>query len=285
VPLTDPTTGQARDLPPAAEPVSLEAFMAGVRLSTEAATPERAALQTVEGIDPELAAAITQALVAPAAEAYLAVAREYKRLGVFDRAHQYVDMALALDDTDAASYDARARLWRDAGFPHLGLPDAHRAVYYAPHSAIVRNTLGTVLQAMGRRTLAREEYRRAVELDPSAVYALSNLCYAWTLEGDAPRAIDACQRALALQPDFSTAKNNLGLAYAAGGRTLEARQIFASAGDPAAAFYNTGMVHLAHRRYNSAVEAFQAAHALRPDLKTALARAGQAMAAAARAEE
>jgi Flp pilus assembly protein TadD len=138
---------------------------------------------------------------------------------------------------------------------------------------------------MGRRTLAREEYRRAVELDPSAVYALSNLCYAWTLEGDAPRAIDACQRALALQPDFSTAKNNLGLAYAAGGRTLEARQIFASAGDPAAAFYNTGMVHLAHRRYNSAVEAFQAAHALRPDLKTALARAGQAMAAAARAEE
>ena len=271
--------------PPAAtESVSLEAFMADVRRSTQVATPDRPPLPTLEANDPPLAAALAHALAAPSPAAYRAVAREYKRLHVFDRAHQHLDWALALDDTDAATYDARARLWRDAGLPHLGLSDAHRAVFHAPRSAVVRNTLGTVLQAMGRRALARQEYARATELDPSAAYALSNLCYAWTLEGEAARAIAICQRALALEPDLNAARNNLGLAYAAAGRTADARQTFASTGDPAAALYNTGIVHLAHGRYENAVKAFQDAHALRPDLKTALARASQAR-AAARAEE
>jgi len=43
-------------------------------------------------------------------------------------------------------------------------------------------------------------------------------------------------------------------------------------------------VHLARREYGSAVKAFEAAHALRPAMPTALNRARQAAAAAA-AEE
>ena len=257
---------------------SLETFMAKVRKVSEEARPV-GILSTPEAADPRLAEALLHAIGRPQPATYRAVATEYRRLGLFDRAHEYLAKALLLDPTDAATHDAAARLWRDSGFPQLGLSDAYRAVYYAPGSAVARNTLGTVLQALGHRALAREEYQRAVKLDPFAAFALNNLCYVWTLEGETSRAIPACERALTIQPDLTAARNNLGLAHAVAGDPSQAREAFAAAGDPAAAQFNTGMIHLAHRQYGSAVKAFQAAHALRPSRK-ALARANQAMAAA-----
>ena len=146
---------------------------------------------------------------------------------------------------------------------------------------MARNTLGTILQALGNRALAHDEYVRALEIDPSAAYALNNLCYGYTLEGETSKAIAACEQALKLQPELTAARNNLGLAHATAGDTTAAQQAFASAGDRAAALYNTGIVHLAQRHFSSAVEAFQAAHALRPEMKNALARVNQAKAAAA----
>ncbi len=47
-------------------------------------------------------------------------------------------------------------------------PDASRAVYYAPDSPVVHNTLGTVLQALGRRAEARAQYEKALAVDASA---------------------------------------------------------------------------------------------------------------------
>ena len=255
--------------------------MASVRHASTEARPVPVRPQTLEMADPRLTNALGAALAAPSPRSYRAVASEYKRLGVYDRAHQYLSNALLLDGTDAATYDAMARLWRDGGFPQLGLPEAYRAVFYAPASATARNTLGTVLQALGRRDLARQEYQRAIELDQQAAYAFNNLCYSWTLEGEAARAIAACEQALAIAPNLAAARNNLGLAHAVAGHTAEAQRAFASSGDKAAALYNTGIVHLARREYKSAVEAFQAAHAARPGLTSAVARARQARAAAA----
>lgn len=263
---------------------SLETFMAKVRKVSQEARPT-STLTTAESNDLRLAASLALALTAPDPATYRAVASEYKRLGVFDRAHEYLGKALTLDAADAATHDALARLWRDSGFPQLGLVDAYRAVYYAPGSAVARNTLGTLLQSLGHRALAREEYQRAATLDPSAAFALNNLCYVWTLEGEASKAIAACERALAIQPGLTAARNNLGLAHAVAGNASKAREVFAAAGDPAAAHFNTGIVHLAHRQYGSAVKAFQAAHALRPSFTAALARANQALAAAAASTE
>ena len=262
---------------------SLETFMTRMRARSAQARPVAAvpAAQTIEVTDAPLAAALVKALAAPSPATMRAVAAEYRRLNVFDQAHHYLSRAIALDHSDAATYDALARLWRDSGFPQLGLAEAYRAVYYAPRSAIVRNTLGTVLQALGQRALAHDEYVRALEIDPSAAYALNNLCYGYTLEGETSKAIAACEQALKLQPDLTAARNNLGLAHAAAGDSVASQQAFASAGDRAAALYNSGIVHLAQRQFSSAVAAFQAAHALRPEMKNALARANQARAAAA----
>src|SRR5262245_10179399 len=105
--------------------------------------------QTVEATDAQLAAALLAASVAPSPAAYRRVAREYRRVGIADQAHEYFTRAIHLDPTDAASYEALARIWRDWGTPDLGLADAYRAVHYAPDSPSAANTLGTLLQALG----------------------------------------------------------------------------------------------------------------------------------------
>jgi tetratricopeptide (TPR) repeat protein len=202
-------------------------------------------------------------------EAYRAAAREYRRLGVFDKAHEYLNRALALGRRDGATYDALARIWRDSGFPHLALGDAHRAVFYAPDSPIVRNTLGTVFQAIGLRQEARQQYEAALRLDPTASYALNNLCYGLILDGAAVNAVKACQRALETDPTFAVARNNLAIAYAATGDTERAREAFAQAGDEASTLYNVGIVHLARREFSEAADAFQAAQRVRPSRQVA----------------
>jgi Flp pilus assembly protein TadD len=159
---------------------------------------------------------------------------------------------------------------------NLALADAHRAVYYAPSSAVAHNTLGTVFQALGYRREARQEYQRALQIDPAATYALNNLCYGWILDRDPARAVDACQSALNLDPRLAAAHNNLGLAYAALGDLEASRGAFERGGDQAAASYNLGIIYMARRQYPDAITAFVAAQQARPSFGMATARAGQA---------
>jgi Flp pilus assembly protein TadD len=141
---------------------------------------------------------------------------------------------------------------------------------------VAHNTLGTVLQALGRRKEARTEYERALKLDPSAAYALNNLCYSWILEGEVRKAEAACRSALAVDPNLAAAQNNLGLVYASGGQLDAARKAFEKGGDHASALYNVGIVHMAERRYRDAVSAFAAAQQARPSMRMAADRAAQA---------
>jgi tetratricopeptide (TPR) repeat protein len=256
---------------------SLEAFMAQVRQRAAEARSTRVPAATIEGQDPRLGAALTLASARPSPESYRAVAREYSRVQVTDRAIDYLKRALDLDRRDWATYDASARVWRNAGSLNIALGDAHRAVYFAPRSAVARNTLGTVLQALGQRRRAREQYEFALRLDPAASYALNNLCYGWILDGDAPKAAHACETALNLNPELSAARNNLGILYAAGGDLEGARTSFERAGDRATVSYNLGIMHLARREYQKAASAFSDAQEARPTRQTA-ARVRQAMA-------
>ena len=256
---------------------SLGEFIAKARVAAaEARPPVRTPLTVAEVADHRLAAAIAVARLAPSPETLRAASAEYRRLGIADRAHQLLGEAQRLDSRDAATYDALARLWRDNGAPGAALADAHRAVYYAPASAVAHNTLGTVFQALGRRKDARREYERAARLDPTAAYALNNLCYSWILEGETARAADACRSALALDPALHAARNNLGLVYATRGQLDAARLAFEQAGDPAAAHYNVGIVHMARRQYSDAVSAFAAAQQAKPSMRRAADRVLQA---------
>lgn len=255
---------------------SLSAYMAKFREAAANARPEgRPPVRTVEASDPALAAALLAATAAPSPDTYREVAQEYRRVHVYDKAQEYLSHALKFDSKDALTHDALARTWRDAGFAHLGMGDAARAIYYAPRSAAARNTLGTLFQAMGRRAEARTQYEIAARLDPLAGYAHNNLCYGWILEGDASQALQACRRALSLDPESPMAHNNTGLAYALAGDMTAARQSFAHAGRAAAA-YNSGVVNLATQNWDGASKDFLDAFAADPSLRSAAMRARQA---------
>lgn len=130
---------------------------------------------TIESRDPRLAAALLKLTLLPSAAQHRAAADEYRRLGILDVSYDHLTAAIRLDPQDAAAYDARARLWRQWRAPGLGMGDAVRAVYFAPHSAAARNTLGTLLAATDQPDHARKAFLAALVLDPTASYARENL--------------------------------------------------------------------------------------------------------------
>lgn len=235
--------------------------------------------QTIESTDSQLAGALLTSAVLPSAAAYRRVAREYRRVGVLDQAHEYFGRAVKLEPTDAASYEALARIWRDWGTPALGLADAYRAVHYAPDSPSAANTLGTMLQALGYTADAKEWYGRALALDPHAWYALNNLCYAAIMTREV--AIDMCRAAVKAAPDAAAPRNNLALAHAAAGDLPGAQKWFRRSGDTAEANYNYGVTLMGRKEYTEAAEAFRQALELNPLHVQAAGRVRQAEQAAA----
>jgi Flp pilus assembly protein TadD len=264
----------APEAPPAP---SLEETIGKIRQLMAAAHPEPKAMSaTLEQRDPVLAAALKRLLVLTSDETLYDVGAAYHRAGLIDQAYQYYMRALKMNARHAASHEALARVWRDWGQPHLGLGDAHRAIYYAPDSASARNTLGTLLQAIGRREDARRAYKMAILLDAGAGYAFNNLCYLSFTEGNASQAIDECRAALRLDPALSAAHNNLALTFAAIGRLDLARREFAEAGGQTNAAYNMGIVYLAQSRYLDAANEFDTAQHTGPGLVDAERRARDA---------
>jgi Flp pilus assembly protein TadD len=244
-----------------AQPLSptLEEAIGKIRQLMAQAHPEpKARVETLESRDQVLAKALSEVQASPTTERYVNLADTYRARGSLDHAYDHYMHALHLDSRSSEAYDGLARVWRDWGFPALGLGDAHRAIFYDPRSAAAENTLGTILQALGRKDQARQAYNAAMSLDRSAGYPLSNLCYLSFVEGKASQAIAECQAAIGRDSRMLAAHNNLALTYAAIGRLDLAKQEFAQAG-PAPAAYNMGIVYLARKEYAKAAEEFDLA--------------------------
>ncbi len=139
------------------------------------ATEKRPTLPSIESRDPALGEALAAHGKAPTLATHLRVAEEYQRVGVQDLALDHYTDALRLEPRNVAALDGRARLWRDAGLLLPALGDAHRARYFDPSSAAVRNTLGTILERRGLCREALSEYREALRLDPDAGWAQQNV--------------------------------------------------------------------------------------------------------------
>jgi tetratricopeptide (TPR) repeat protein len=277
VPVAARSSAKAAASPAAADSNgSLETFMTTVRELSLRARPERPDLPTVETSDPNLKAALAASSAAPSPESLRAVAVEYQRVGVLDRAHGALEQAIHLRPTDPLTHDALARLWRDEGFPNLALGEAYRAVHYSHGSAGARNTLGTVLQALGRHHAAVEEFAALVAKQPDAAYGWNNLCYASIADGKPVEATAACRAALRLAPDFTAAQNNLGLARAQAGDFAGAAAAFRLAGNPPRADFNMGMARAATGQYSQAASAFERAHRAVPQWQDAALLAWQA---------
>ena len=265
--------------PPAAEAPKqdLQEYARKLRtLQAKAAPRTPTLLPTIESRDPAIAAALLRVAMLPGGESHRLAAVAYRHAGVMDFAFRHYQRALRYDDCDSAAWEGMAQVWRDWGTPGLGLGDAHRAIYCRPHSASAYNTLGTLLEALGQRTHAREAFEFALRLEPAAGYALNNLCFLAIRDGDGARAQQSCERALALDPGMLSARTNLALAYAIQGDLARAEVQLLDGPDPAEALYNVGMLRMSVGDYQAAARAFERATKERPSLYEAHRRALQA---------
>ena len=254
----------------------MSAYVHAVRESSVRARPAPPASQVAERLSKDLAAASSALAAAPTAANEVNLAQAYVRHHITDKALEHFARAAALDPSEGAAWDGLARIWRDWGFPQIGLGDAYRSVYASSGSSAARNTLGTILQSLGKGDEARAQFALAVTLDPNAAYARNNLCYSWLLEANIVTGSAECEKALAIEPSLVSARNNLALARAIDGDLAGAAEIFGVAGGRAVAQYNLGVIYMAQHQYAHAADAFDRASALEPSLTLARARSRQA---------
>jgi len=129
-------------------------------------------------------------------------------------------------------------------------------------------------------------WRHAVRLDPASPIAVANLGWELRARGDLAEAVEQCQRALLLRPDYADAHLNLGLAMAAQGRAAEAerhlRRVLELTPRSTAAQSGLGSLLEAEGRVDEAIAHFREALQINPrsaeihnNLGVALARSGR----------
>lgn len=129
-------------------------------------------------------------------------------------------------------------------------------------------------------------WRHAVQLDHTSPIGAANLCWELRARGDLAEAVEQCERALLLRPDYADAYLNLGLARAAQGRAAEAERHFRRALEitPRSIPVQSGLGSLleADGRLDEAIDHFRQALQINPhsarahnNLGVALARSGR----------
>ena len=120
------------------------------------------------------------------------------------------------------------------------------------------------LNELGRHAEALDACGRALELDPQSVIAWNNKGTTLNVLGRHVEALDACDRALELDPRFSAAWNNKGYALNELGRHAEAFDAFELDPQSAAAWHNKGYVLNKLGRHAEALDACDRALELDP---------------------
>jgi tetratricopeptide (TPR) repeat protein len=194
---------------------SLHHFIARVRRLAATTRPVKSFASSLESTDPVLRDSLAALALAPTAVNHWRVGEAYRHAKVLDRALDHFGQAVKLDTRLAAGWDGLARTWRDWGVPEYALADASRAVFFAPEEPAYRNTLGTILQALGRWSEARAAYTSAEGRAPGAAWVLNNLCALDLAVGDAAEAKAQCAAAMAADRRLRIASENYARAEAA----------------------------------------------------------------------
>lgn len=232
---------------------------------------------------------------------------------------------LAAEPDNLALRLALVRRYREDGFAELALEHARLAAERFPESAEIHIELARSLRALGLTAQAAAELERFYRAHPQASFAVpawlgilrdelgqwqqgeaahraalvlapdrdelhNNLGYNLYRQGRLQEARESLERALALNANSKTARNNLGLVLAALGRP--ALEAFRQVSDPATAHNNLacalieqGKTELARRELESALGYNRSHPAALANLRLIAELDGQAPAVAVRAAE
>jgi len=85
--------------------------------------------------------------------------------------------------------------------------------------------LGYIQSTSGKRELAVENYKKALEIDPDNQFALNNLGYEYIFNGKYDEGEQLLKKAIELDPEFAYSYNNLGYIKLLTGNLEEGKQL------------------------------------------------------------
>ncbi len=140
-------------------------------------------------------------------------------------AEALVEKALQLDNTLSAAHATYGFIQM---FHRWNWPAAEqaldRAIELDPNSVTAHHWKGVYLSLRGRLDEAKSEMYRALELDPLSLIVMADLGQLYYFAREYDQAIDYCNRALALDSEFSVAHEYLAEIYRAKGMEAEAAE-------------------------------------------------------------
>jgi tetratricopeptide (TPR) repeat protein len=203
--------------------------------------------------------------------------------GDLERSATHLEAALRIRPDDERSWIALARVRADAGALDEAFGSLAKAVAAVPRSGELRWRLAGLAVRLKRDEVALDQYGEAARLavmsgQPQVEHALAA---AASLHQDVARTVEAAERRVRLDPNGAAAHRDLAAVYVKQGRLDEALAELAIAvwldpGDPFAVL-GLGHAHLAARRDQDAVDAFERAAALEPELPAARYALAQAL--------
>ena len=155
--------------------------------------------------------------------AYVGLADCYSMLGsynylspdqTFPKATAYLAQAIRLDESLAEAHASQGYIMFGYTWDLMGAErELRRALELNSNYANAHRWYSHVLATRGRMSEATTEMRRAVDLDPLSLVAITSLGYHFFFAREYDQVIEQCRKALEMDPDFAWAHLRLGLAY------------------------------------------------------------------------
>ncbi len=134
-------------------------------------------------------------------------------LGQVDHAIDCYERSLTIRPGKVGVLNNLAGLYARKGRFGRALDTYQLAINAAPDQAGSYFNVAAVLAKTGSRQLAIEHYREAIRLDPALYQAFNNLATMYIEDRQWSDAIDCCEKACALRPDYAPAHYNFGVVH------------------------------------------------------------------------
>jgi tetratricopeptide (TPR) repeat protein len=220
---------------------------------------------------------------------YLALAERLNLplFGVCAPGHAFVRYESGATKINVEPTAKGARHWDITYSIGLGVPGTDAARSFYMRSLTKRQFLGLLLSNLGAAcgTEGRfdeevEACRKALSINPNDAEAWSNLGVAHHSQGKFDGAVEAHRKALSINPNLAEAWNNLGAAYHSQGNFDDAveacRKALSINPNYAGAWSNLGNAYHSQGKFDEAVEAHRKALSINPNLAEAWSNLGNA---------
>ena len=151
------------------------------------------------------------------------------RFGRLELAIQYLEAAVAIDDTNALYLRNLGEMYRRQGLLEKAVEAGRKACQRAPEDTDAHYNLGLAYTDAEAYAQAIECYHKVIGFNPRHNLAWNNLGSALERQGDREEALKAYEQAIAIEPQHVEAQNNAGAIYSEQGRLDEARVAFEAA--------------------------------------------------------